>query len=81
MAGMPPAGSFGKEVAVESVTIRLVRPYRGSLAGERLTVTPALADHLERQGIAQAAPEAPQKPLARRPAVERAVVPAAVETR
>jgi hypothetical protein len=64
-----------------NIRVRLTASFRGSRSGETMVVTPALAEHLERQGIAEAAPEAPQKPLAHRPAVERAVRPAAVESR
>jgi hypothetical protein len=63
-----------------NIRVRLTASFRGSPAGETMVVTPALAEHLERQGIAEAAPAVSQ-PQAHRPAVERAVRPAAVETR
>jgi hypothetical protein len=62
-----------------NIRVRLTASFRGSPAGETMVVTPALAEHLERQGIAEAAPAV--TPQAHRPAVERAVRPAAVETR
>jgi hypothetical protein len=64
-----------------NIKVRLTASFRGSPAGETMVVTPALAEHLERQGIAEAAPAVTSQPQAHRPAVERAVRPAAVETR